>query len=627
MTRNNLEESLAKNGWLVVDLPDPTSVFQVQKQLLSWLREQALPDLSGLEQYHLLVDDRQQHLEILHNLSSSYWQAELGQKIITANLNLFQQLIGPDLVIQRYPYLRVVRPGQEADAVPLHRDTYYGASPYEISILIPFTNMEAEAALKVITSSHLAPDSEYPYIQQVSPDVTIGSSQHQLGWAYAPRLLEPHLLEQAESISLKVGQVLIFGLSLVHGAGVNRSQCTRFSSDIRLANSLAPVKWTRGVHKDYFVPLHKSVISQIAEHYLINRKNTTPTTASLKVKCIDPTEDPAWHSLLAHPEAGIFHSPPWFRALADAYGFVIRAYVVTDTSDAVLGGIPFCEIDDLIAHRIIALPFTDVCDPLVSSSDVWKVLLNKLQSHEVSLELRFLKDSLTTDEESFKVTRSKRWHHLSIEESQELLWSRMTSSNQRAIRVAQRAGIEVRPLVGAEGWEGFLRLHVALRKQKFRLLAQPSSFFEALAQRFSEVDGWHPLGAFLDGQLIAATIYLRWGDTLYYKFNASEMNALQFRPNNLLIWAGMLLGQSLGCRILDLGPSDDDQPGLIRFKRNFGVEERHLRFLRWTPTDFQSNDNNPLPQLLSDLTSLLTSPNVPDEIAMQAGALLYRFFS
>jgi len=42
--------------------------------------------------------------------------------------------------------------------------------------------------------------------------------------------------------------------------------------------------------------------------------------------------------------------------------------------------------------------------------------------------------------------------------------------------------------------------------------------------------------------------------------------------NSLLVWAGMTLGRALDCRALDLGPSDDDQPGLIRFKRQFGAE-------------------------------------------------------
>ena len=40
---------------------------------------------------------------------------------------------------------------------------------------------------------------------------------------------------------------------------------------------------------------------------------------------------------------------------------------------------------------------------------------------------------------------------------------------------------------------------------------------------------------------------------------AVSQDALDDRPNDLLIWEGMELACALGCRQLDLGPSDDDQ--------------------------------------------------------------------
>ena len=101
--------------------------------------------------------------------------------------------------------------------------------------------------------------------------------------------------------------------------------------------------------------------------------------------------------------------------------------------------------------------------------------------------------------------------------------------------------------------------------------------------RFAAVDGWLPLGAYAGGELVGVTVYLRWGNVLYYKFNASSPGSLDVRPNNLLLWEGVLLAQSLGCRTLDLGPSDDDQPGLIRFKRHHCGVESEVRFLRHDP--------------------------------------------
>jgi ectoine hydroxylase-related dioxygenase (phytanoyl-CoA dioxygenase family) len=173
-----------------------------------------------------------------------------------------------DLHVQRYPYLRAVRPGKPDDAVPLHRDTYYGTSPYEVSVLVPFTRVHASAAIRVISGSHLAPDAAYPYVQTVSPDVTIRSPKHRLGFAYAPRLLDPALADTAEPVPLEVGQALVFGLSLVHGHGINTGGRTRFSSDIRVVNSLAPVTWSRGVHQDYYTPLRSSPVSRSAARYL-----------------------------------------------------------------------------------------------------------------------------------------------------------------------------------------------------------------------------------------------------------------------------------------------------------------------------------------------------------------------
>jgi len=278
VTSAGLEVMLSERGWIAVDLPDPRPVLHARGQLLARLREKALPALASLDDYHARVDDDESHVEILHDLSTFYWEADLGRGIILSNLGLLRRLVGMDLHVQRYPYLRAVRAGKPGDAAPLHRDTYYGSSPYEVSVLVPFTDMGAEGAIRVISGSHVAADSDYPYVQHVSPDVAIKSPKHRLGFPYAPRLLDPALVERAEPVPLAVGQALIFGLSLVHGHGLNRGHRTRFSSDIRVVNSLAPVRWSRGVHDDYYVPLCSSVVSLSARRYLAANEDPIETT-------------------------------------------------------------------------------------------------------------------------------------------------------------------------------------------------------------------------------------------------------------------------------------------------------------------------------------------------------------
>jgi hypothetical protein len=274
VTSEMIQLAISQRGWVALDLPDPASVFAVRDLLLEWLRRR-YPDLRSLEQYDGLGLADDSHFELLYGLSVFYWEADLARTIIKENIELFRAVIGADLHIQRYPYLRVVRPGHPFDASPLHRDTYYGASPYEISVVIPFTEMDHITALRVISGSHLAADSEYLYTQTVRDDIAIGSVKHQLGFPYAPRLLDPSLKDRAEAVPLRVGQALIFPLSLVHGNTRGIATGTRFSSDVRLVNSWAPVRWSRGVHADYFVPLCASPVTNSARRYLeLNRLAT-----------------------------------------------------------------------------------------------------------------------------------------------------------------------------------------------------------------------------------------------------------------------------------------------------------------------------------------------------------------
>ena len=347
----------------------------------------------------------------------------------------------------------------------------------------------------------------------------------------------------------------------------------------------------------------------------------------MRLVTVDPACDPAWAGLLDRHPRSLFHSPPWLAALREAYGFIARAHLVQDAAGASISGLAFCEIDDLLGRRILSLPFSDACDPLVDAAAAWERLFAALTATGLPVRLRCLDNPILREDRRLVVTRHARWHTVPVTESDEALWSGLAGSSRRAIRKAERSGVEIRPLAEDEGVGEFRRLHVALRKRKYRMLAQPLVFFEALRHHFEPVSAWFPLGAFVGSRLVAATLYLRWGDTLYYKFNASSLDDLDLRPNSLLVWAGMRLARSLGCSRLDLGPSDDDQPGLIRFKRNFGAAERELRVLDYRPPGWRDDRADAVRRLLGDLTSLLTAAELSDEVAARAGTLLYRFFA
>lgn len=345
----------------------------------------------------------------------------------------------------------------------------------------------------------------------------------------------------------------------------------------------------------------------------------------MNVVAIDPATDPRWGALLAARGGSLFHSPPWFNSLADAYGFRVDALLSVDRDGRPVAGLPYCRITDFGVERIVSVPFSDYCDPLVTSPAQWEKLLREISALDLATYFRFLAEQFANGDTRFEVVKRARWHGLSMESDLDAQWRCLAPPTRRAIKKAEREGVRVR-LNDDDFLAEFLRHHVALRKRKYRLLAQPAAFFEAIRSRFADIDGWFPMAAWHDGRIVAATIFLRWDDTLYYKFNASASDALAVRPNDALLWAGVRLAHQLGCRRLDLGASDDDQPGLVRFKRHYGAQEREIRFLRSAPQSKGDDRHAQIRAMLGKLTNFVTDPSVPDAVAERAGAELYRFF-
>jgi lipid II:glycine glycyltransferase (peptidoglycan interpeptide bridge formation enzyme) len=126
--------------------------------------------------------------------------------------------------------------------------------------------------------------------------------------------------------------------------------------------------------------------------------------------------------------------------------------------------------------------------------------------------------------------------------------------------------------------------------------------------------------------IVAGDLFLQWKSTWYYKFNASLIDNLACRPNDLLIWEAMQCGNKRGFSSLDLGLSDWDQTGLVRYKRKFAAEEKTILFLRHGPLSPPTGLDAEIRALLATLTTRFTDHMVPDCITERAGEDLYRLF-
>jgi CelD/BcsL family acetyltransferase involved in cellulose biosynthesis len=315
------------------------------------------------------------------------------------------------------------------------------------------------------------------------------------------------------------------------------------------------------------------------------------------------------------------------RVLSDTYGWEPNAYVVLDESGKPKAGLPFCRISDLLGERIVALPFSDYCDPLAEDADSWRLLIDGLLPEHLPISLRCLHNSLPLADERFTLAKQAKWHRLDLRPELDALWKAMHDSTHRAIRKSERAGLTLRVAQSEQELRSFFEMHLKIRKYKYGLLAQPYSFFQNIWRHFVDAQHGFLLLAIHEDKIVAGDFFLDWKDTLYYKFNASLPADLSYRPNDLLIWEGIQRAKDFGLAYLDFGLSDVDQEGLIRYKRKFGTEEKTISFLGCSPNGSSTSAQKEIRELLGTLTNRFTDHLVPDSITERAGEDLYRLFS
>ena len=350
-----------------------------------------------------------------------------------------------------------------------------------------------------------------------------------------------------------------------------------------------------------------------------------------EIREIDPLEDPIWERLHAKADHGstLFSSTPWLRAVCDTYGLKPRAKMAFDQEGKPVGGFAYCGIDDLLGRRIVSFPFSDFHDPigdLAGASSAAETLAEENPDIPVRLKipagrLPDLNPELFPDEQ-----RLLLHHIIAVSDADaETQFADLHSQVRQNIRKGRRAGIEVELRSDIEAVRAFYELHVGVRTHKYRLLPQPYSFFESLHAIFSATDDLRVALANVDGRPVAGILYIQSGQTLYYKFNASDTDGLKVRPNEQLIWAGIEHCIERGLTGIDLGVSDIDQPGLVRFKRKFAQFEQEVATVGGAGTS-TSPLAAELRGVFGQLTGLLTDPGVPADVAERAGDVLYRYF-
>src|SRR5262245_13548252 len=95
---------------------------------------------------------------------------------------------------------------------------------------------------------------------------------------------------------------------------------------------------------------------------------------------INPLQDPRWTSFIeSHPRSSVFHTREWLEALRRTYHYVPIAFTASPNDEPLTNAIVFCQVESwLTGSKLVCLPFSDHCEPLVQRSADLCLLLSDI---------------------------------------------------------------------------------------------------------------------------------------------------------------------------------------------------------------------------------------------------------
>jgi CelD/BcsL family acetyltransferase involved in cellulose biosynthesis len=304
----------------------------------------------------------------------------------------------------------------------------------------------------------------------------------------------------------------------------------------------------------------------------------------LTVYTLNPLDDSRWTDFVdRHPRASIFHTHGWLEALHRTYKYEPVVYTTSAPGTPLANGLPLCRIKSwLTGDRIVSLPFTDHCEPLVESLEEGKEILDALQCELEREKFKYIElrplhlNSLT--ETGMQRNDSFYFHELDLRPALDELFVRLQKDSiQRKIRRAEREALSYEEGRSEKLLSQFYALFV-LTRRRHGAPPQPIDWFRNLVTC---------LGGRLKirvaskaGRPIAGIVTLGHGDSMVYKYGGSDASAHNLGAMPLLFWKAIQDAKKAGVQKLDFGRTDCDNEGLITFKDRWGSHRTELTYWR-----------------------------------------------
>jgi Acetyltransferase (GNAT) domain len=342
---------------------------------------------------------------------------------------------------------------------------------------------------------------------------------------------------------------------------------------------------------------------------------------------IDAVKDIRWSEFInRHQHGSIFHTPAWLTALHRTYGYKPFVLTTTPPDEELKNGVVFCRINSwLTGKRVVSVPFSDHCQPLVDNQADFEEILAWLQDSVDRESWKYVElRPAFTDEvglQALGALQKDEAFYLQVldirPDLNTLFHNFHKSCVQRKIHRAEREQLTCEESQSEVVLKKFYSL-LLLTRRRHQLPPQPYAWFRNLVACLGASATVRV--ASKDKQPVASILTIQHKNSLVYKYGCSDARFNNLGGTALLFWKAIQDGKRHGAERYDLGRSEIDNRGLTGFKENWGAISLPLRYYRMV-------SGKAAPAARSSLQTRIAKSvfaKMPDSLLTATGSLLYR---
>ncbi len=352
------------------------------------------------------------------------------------------------------------------------------------------------------------------------------------------------------------------------------------------------------------------------------------------VRQIDPLRDPEWDRFVEnHPHGWLTQTSHWAQVLCASFQHLTPNYLVVEDSVSrrIVAGLPLFRVESpLTGRRLVSLPFTTICDPLIDLPEHAEVLLDYLKDLIVSEQFKFVEIRTTRGNQALassgRLFESNRFmgHEISLEQDLEEIEEKMHLMHRRSVKQGQKRlkaqGLRLKRAENENDLNRFYELYTITRK-KLQLPPFPKSFFQNIWKLLRPASMVEILLAEGRQEAFAGFLITKQGNYLSVEAIGWDLRYKAFRPNHLLYWEGIKSGKDEGFKSFGFGRTEDGNSGLMLFKDRWGTRKHPMPYY-YFPKSAAKSSVTVNPVLMNALKTVCTVS--PAFVLPKIGKFCYR---